>query len=393
MPRNMDLFTDETSEVNQQPQTSPPTSLKLTVQDNPLSPAQQQFNKLLERIEKLKKQLNALQQMCDAHRPVYLQKMTPLRQQYHELMRKMVLWLDQRLQRKGWTAAQKRTAVMILCDLSFQLAVQGDVEMKAFHDKHSAENFDEKERAAASELHDAMKEMFGESFFDEESMDSFEDVFRAGMERAREIEAAEQEAHQDRKRKKKPNAAQLKAQAEQADAQSTLRMIFRQLASVLHPDRETDPEQRARKNTLMSEANAAYERSDLIELLKIQLRIELTSTDAIAKMAEEKLSPLTLLLKQQMHGLQNELHNARQKARQEFGLDRNEIVNVYNLSRKMIVSASVLERELDSMEYDFQHINDDKYFKRWLKSQERSMADLHAETMLSGWPFDPFEQE
>lgn len=266
----MDLFAGETPEINQQPQTSPSTSLKLTVQDNQLSPAQQQFNKLLERIEKLKNQLNALQQMCDAHRPVYLQKMTPLRQQHHELMRKMVLWLDQRLQRKGWTAAQKRTAVMILCDLSFQLAVQGDVEMKAFHDKHSAENFVEKERAASIELHDAMKEMFGESFFDEESMDSFEDVFRAGMERVREIEAAEQEAHQARKRKKKPNAAQLKAQAEQADAQSTLRKVFRQLASVLHPDRETDPEQRARKNTLMSEANAAYERSDLIELLKIQ---------------------------------------------------------------------------------------------------------------------------
>lgn len=112
----------------------------------------------------------------------------------------------------------------------------------------------------------------------------------------------------------------------------------------------------------------------MIELLKIQLRIELTSTDAIAKMAEEKLGPLTLLLKQQMQGLQNELHNARQKARQEFGLDHYETVNVYNLNRKMIVSASVFERELDSMEYDFQHINDDKYFKRWLKSQERSMA-------------------
>ena len=389
MSRQLDLFADEIPEGDQQPQTSQATSLKLSIQTDRLSPAQQQFNKLLERIEKLKNQLAALQQMCDTHRPVYHQKMAPLRQHQHELLREMVLWLDQRLQRKGLTAAQRRNAAMILCELSGQLAMDGDAEMQAFHDKHSDETFEEKEKNTAETLREAMEEMLGESLSDDESLDSIEEVLRASMERMREAEAAEHEARQEKKRKKKPSAAQLKSQAEQADAESTLRKIFRQLASALHPDRESDPDERTRKTVLMSEANAAYERRDLIALLQIQLRTELASPDAIAKLAEEKLAPLALLLKQQAKDLDRELQICRQKARQEFGLWHFETVNIFNLNGSLLRKIIALKKELAAMRQDFQQIEDDKYFKRWLKAQEQSMNDTFVEAMFSG-EFDPF---
>lgn len=389
MPRQLDLFADEIPEGDQQPQTSQPTSLKLSIQTDCLSPAQQQFNKLLERIEKLKNQLTALQHMCDTHRPVYHQKMAPLRQQQQKLLREMVLWLDRRLQRKGLTAAQRSGAAMIVCELSRQLAMDGDAEMQAFHDKHSDETFEEKEKNSAEVLREAMEEMLGESFADDESLDSVEDVLRASMERMKEAEEAEYEARQAKKRKKKPSASQLKSQAEQADAETALRKIFRQLASALHPDRENDPDERVRKTALMSEANAAYERRDLIVLLQIQLRTELASPDAIAKLAEEKLAPLALLLKQQAKDLDRELQICRQKARQEFGLGRFETVSIFNLNGSLLRKVIAMKKELAAMQHDFQHIEDDKYFKRWLKAQEQSMNDMFAEAMFSG-EFDPF---
>jgi len=63
-----------------------------------------------------------------------------------------------------------------------------------------------------------------------------------------------------RKALKKPAAHQL-TQAQQMDARSAIRTIFRQLASALHPDREPDAQARERKTALMSEVNAAYEKT------------------------------------------------------------------------------------------------------------------------------------
>ncbi len=174
----------------------------------------------------------------------------------------------------------------------------------------------------------------------------------------------------------------VQAQAEQADAQSTLRKVFRQLASALHPDSESDPAEHARKTALMSEANAAYERRDLIALLQIQLHTELTNTASIAKMAEEKIAPLTLLLKQQAQDLENELQTLWHKARREFGLDHYETVNAYNLHRKLMLNATSFKKDLAVMQRDLQQINDDKFFKQWLKYQEQSIADALAGNMF-----------
>jgi curved DNA-binding protein CbpA len=42
-----------------------------------------------------------------------------------------------------------------------------------------------------------------------------------------------------------------------------VREVFRKLASELHPDRETDPAEHARKTELMQRVNQAYKAGDL----------------------------------------------------------------------------------------------------------------------------------
>ena len=53
-----------------------------------------------------------------------------------------------------------------------------------------------------------------------------------------------------------------------------VREIFRKLASALHPDRETDPGERARKTALMQRANVAYAANDLLGLLELQFEVD-----------------------------------------------------------------------------------------------------------------------
>lgn len=387
MHHQSDLFFNEIPDTRQQTASNPATALKLTAQDAQLSPGQQRFNRLLGRIDKLKDQLAEMQAMCDAHRPVYHQLLAPLRERHRICMREMVFLLDGRLQRKGLSIHQKRIAVTILCNLSMQLVGQGDEEMKSLHDKHSRESLAQKEQAAMMDLRDMMEDMLGEPLADDESLETVQDVLRAGMARLREAQAAEQEARQQtRARKKKPSATQLKAEADQEAAEAALRKVFRQLASALHPDRESDSGERDRKTALMSEANAAYDRRDLLALLQIQLRAELTDTASIAKMAEEKIAALTLLLKQQAQELEKELHKQRHDARHEFGLKFYDTVSVANLRRSLRAEQSSCERDLTAMQQDLQQLADDKYLKLWLKDQKR-FAEEPAANVFDDWRY------
>lgn len=82
-----------------------------------LSPAQQRFNKLLARVENLGRQLQDLQQLADKLRPPHLARMAELKRKMDEARREMLVFLHQRLQRKGLTAAQQKAMREILQSL------------------------------------------------------------------------------------------------------------------------------------------------------------------------------------------------------------------------------------------------------------------------------------
>src|SRR6185436_12237903 len=89
-----------------------------------------------------------------------------------------------------------------------------------------------------------------------------------------------------KRRKAKPSAKQLKAEAEATHASQSVREVYRKLASELHPDRETDAAERERKTVLMQKVNQAYAAQDLLTLLQLQLDIEQITPQAINGMAE-----------------------------------------------------------------------------------------------------------
>ncbi|MBS3996398.1 MAG: hypothetical protein KGZ67_03550, partial [Hydrogenophaga sp.] len=127
-----------------------------------LSAAAQAFNLQLKRIDKLKSQLQALDALCQAHRLAWHERVTPLEKRQRQLMREMVLFLDERLSGKVLTARQRDTARSLLCNMARMLASGGDAEMAAVHDRHSPQTLADAEREEADALRAQLEAALGE---------------------------------------------------------------------------------------------------------------------------------------------------------------------------------------------------------------------------------------
>jgi hypothetical protein len=204
-----------------------------------------------------------------------------------------------------------------------------------------------------------------------QSPDPFDAVMRAAMAHLEQEVQAEQQHRQAARARNKPTAAQRKAEQQQEDADTVMRKVFRQLASALHPDRERDPAEHERKTALMSEANAAYGRQDLMALLQIQLQIEQADAQSLWQLPEEKIASMSVLLKQQASELEDDLYAQRAQLMQEFDLPSYPAPSAAMLRGQLLMQAHELEQDLATMEEDLVLVQDDAGFRRWLKSQKQ----------------------
>lgn len=164
-------------------------------------------------------------------------------------------------------------------------------------------------------------------------------------------------------------ARQRKVDQQMQDAKAAMRSIYRQLASALHPDREPDAAERERKTVLMGQANAAYERGDLTTLLRLQLQANRMDEDSISRLADEKLAELTLLLKEQVASLEQELAIAEQRLGDELGVAVSARMNEPLLQLRLKLLQNDLADTLLVMQHDLERVRDEAELKRWLREQ------------------------
>ena len=107
-----------------------------------------------------------------------------------------------------------------------------------------------------------------------------------------------------RSRSRKPTKSQLERERKQqavAEAkQRDLKTLYKQLAKVLHPDLETNPDLRANKEEWMKRLTSAYAAGDLRELLRIELEWLGEESSNLAAAGDEKLKVYSLILKEQI---------------------------------------------------------------------------------------------
>ena len=248
--------------------------------------------------------------------------------------------------------------------------MDGDVEMRVLHDTYSEETLSEIEQAQAAEAQAYFEAMMGESLGEDAAFDNVDDVLHARFEQIRKQAEAREKAKEAKKNKRGKSAANRASEQLLDDADSALRVIYRQLASALHPDREIDPTMRVYKTQLMSEANTAYKRRDLLALLQLQFQANINDSKIAASLAQEKLASLTLLLNDRLRIMHRELRDIELHAASEFVLPPSTIIHEASLKHHLFTLERRLQDDIMQIKQDMTSIQTDAGLKRWLKEQD-----------------------
>jgi hypothetical protein len=347
-----------------------------------VSAEQLRFYKLLALSETLTRQMESVNDLAEAHRSAYWGTVRPLEDERERLMRDLALWLDARLQhKKGLNAKQRWMAREMICNLSADLAMEGDAQMRTLHDRHSVNTLADEENAALAGMQQFMKKILGYAWRSatfQRSTSTPTEVSEPA-EPPDEIRPSCTYVHPMPPHPPEKPAAQVIAEQLAHDAEDTLRSIYRQLVSNLHPDREPDARERERKTALMKEVNTAYERRDLHTLFRLQMRFNVQSGPKTALHAREKVQALINLLKERTRVLEQQVYEIQRQMRFEFGLSDYQHISAAVLKRHLMTQKHHLENDIDMIARDLKRVQNDSELKRWLTEQHK-LTNQRAET-------------
>jgi Arc/MetJ-type ribon-helix-helix transcriptional regulator len=370
---------------------APPSLSTLMVQasaQKKLSHAQQRFNDLLAQIEHLSEQIRRLQAWSDQHRYAHIQALRESVQLSQAHRKSLLLFVHERLQDADFTDRQRRMARGIVKGLIAHLPATQDPQVQALVALYVSEE-DEQEAAeelaeAAQRLRERIEEALGQPIEKPGQYQTPDEMMQAGMRQWQRQQQADEERKAAKRaaRKAQKQAQKKRAAAEigevpasalrELEAKSAIRTIFRQLASALHPDREPDEQERLRKNSLMSEVNAAYEKNDLTTLLRLQIQVTQVNSQTTAgtpRMADDQLIAMSLLLKEQVGALEDDLDQLENRLSRELCVPVRASDDEATLSQSLQRIQADQRHSADSLAADLRRIQSDAELKRWLKEQ------------------------
>ena len=274
---------------------------------------QRRFNQLAERLQKLRTELATWQRAVDRYRQRAAENVQPLQRELLAEQRAAVLVLDQLLcsTAKGerlTRARRTRLAELVVVVAGAVLQSGPDREIEAVFDRHSELSYDEMQRAEMDLAEAVFGQVLGEDAIAGHGASSVEELIdHAGKQLDSKLEAEGAE----RRERARTRRAGVGAAAREREASQSVRDVFRRLAGALHPDREPDAGERARKTALMQRVNRAYDSNDLLELLSVQAEIEQIDASHLAQASEERLGHYCAVLREQEQALQAELNALR----------------------------------------------------------------------------------
>jgi hypothetical protein len=364
------------------------------------SPLQLEFAKLLEAIETTGQRVQELERLHGIYRAKFGQILPALKAQQDALSRQMVMFLHARLQQpdagkaKSLTASNRKAIGRLIVSLAQEFALAGDAQMRTIHDLYSHESIEEMDAVNMDDMLDLLDEM-GVQLPQAEGKVSAAEMAQAALKAVREKAAQQEEIQAQRKaRRDEKRAAKKKAdpkeqaklaRIEQAalEAQGALKNIYRQLARQLHPDRADNDAQRAINHDLMSEVNTAYDRQDLLALLKLQLKSLQIDASAMSTVAQDKLKSWVALLRAQAKDLTRECAELEMQMAHEFRLVPRLPITQAHIEQSLKMAVQDYDEALHMMRSDLQEIKNDAALKRWAKANSREL-ERHDEMMDDG---------
>ena len=275
-----------------------------------LTKSQKRFNQLVEKLKVQRGELRRWQTYQRLYEDQIRDKYRPMVARLRSQRIAMAQLLDKALDGRELGKRERDKATYLLNQLIAGLLADGEeTDVVSLHDKYAASSFAELRHERMQELRAAANEALQidvAAYAGDESPAAFE-AWIADQVRASRAAGADSEAATGAKSDKKTGKRQA-ARAQVADGGTrALRETYRKLVSELHPDRETDTAEQARKTGLMQSVNQAYKAGDLLALLELQLSIEQIDAAALASLADEKLRHYIHVLEEQSRQVRAEL--------------------------------------------------------------------------------------
>jgi hypothetical protein len=273
----------------------------------PLTKNRESFNKLVAKLAAQREELGEWRAFRQTYRDLLAAEYEPLAARLREKRIALAMLFDRTLGNEALGRRDEHRLREILRELLAELLLETeDPSLIRLHDKYADVSFDELRarrmaclRSLAGEALDVDVEDYTGADSPEEFSDWLEE--RAKSARAERAEPGSEDAGAP------PRERSHRARRRLETGRQAVREIFRKLASELHPDRESDPEERTRKTALMQQANYAYKAQDLLALLELQQSLAHVDAAAPAGIAEDRLKRYVRVLEDQSRRLTAEL--------------------------------------------------------------------------------------
>ena len=307
-----------------------------------LTPQQQRFNELVRDVAHWRAALAQWQQNVEH----YERTTGPLRHQLLDAWRQWVFALDTASLQPDFSRAERAQLDAMLRETVDALlqARQDDAAIAAVLARHP-----DIPAPAAEEEEEAAEEIDWQAAADAAAA-------------RREADAARRRAQRARERRSK----------EVQQASQSVRDVYRRLASALHPDREGDPELRARKTAWMQQANQAHADGNLLALLELQLQAEQVNTRGPAAADERRLGHYIAVLQEQLAELQTETRRIEAEFRADASLPPGAGLQPRKAQRVASAEVQRLRDELMLLQRQIRLLQDVDAAKDWLRALRKA---------------------
>lgn len=331
----------------------------------PLSRARKQFNTLVKKLETERVRLAFWHTEAPKIRAMADNEFNPLFDQFASRRRELVRLLDRAWHDKALSKRDREKLADFICSMALAAveADQDDDDIKAIYNRYSQSDFDEEADAENAVFRAMVKQATGVELDADTDLDSAHAFFEAMHEK---MEAADAQRAEPAK-PAKPSARALRHEAEEAKLKQSVRDIFRKLASALHPDRETDPAERARKTDLMQRANVAYGANDLLGLLELQLEVEQVDQAGLDNLGDDKIEQYNGVLARQVREIHMEIQALEFHLALDMGWEPDERRTPKALMRQLRQDIAAMKANVKAVEADLVEFGDIRKLKAWLK--------------------------
>lgn len=341
----------------------------------PLSNAQTEFNRLTARIGELEQALTDFRAAATRLQQRIQTEYEPLLREFNQIRASLLRVFDRAHNRPEVTRSEKRKLAALIVELAHDLIENHDLdELKPIFNTYAGEDFEttrsRTEEQVSEEMKDKVRSMYGISF-DENADIRTNEQFMAYVDeqiKARQAEQAARQRPTGKPGSARKQAREAKKRLDERNTTKAVRTLYMDLVKAFHPDREPDEAEKVRKTEIMQRVTEAYQKSDLLSLLRLQLEFNRIDQQHLETLADEQLTYYNRILKQQADELSAQLVGLQNQLSALLGKPVTRTMSVESLAFSLNNDIRALKKAINATRTDVKNLANPAVMKAWLKA-------------------------